>query len=377
MRILIASSPGLGHFFPLVPLAWTARTAGHDVLVATTGPAQQAASSAGLNVVDAARDADIAMIFRGYMAGVEDRLADDPMHVTVDLFAQISDAMAAGTVAAARSWCPDIVIHSPLQGAGLLAAAAVGVPAVHHGLGFGYSAADMQRLQSGMREANGYGALAMARPDAVVDVCPPSMRAVGSLPGQPMRFIPYGGSGVLPDWLSELPRRPRVCLTLGSVLPRVMGIQGIRAAIDAVAGLPVDAVLALGSVPADSLGALPGNVTPVSWVPMDVLLPTCAAVVHHGGSGTCFNALVAGIPQLVMPRAGDQFLTAAAVGRRGVGIVVPHASDDPDGVASLIRELLDSHPIGAAVKEVSAEIAAMPPPLTLAGWLSSLASQRS
>lgn len=376
MRILIASSPGLGHFLPLVPLAWAARTAGHDVLVATTGPALRAASGAGLNVVDTARGTDIAMIFRGYMAGIEDHLADDPMHITVDLFAQISDAMAAGTVKAARSWRPDIVIHSPLQGAGLLAAAAVGVPAVHHGLGFGYSAADMQRLQSGMREANDrYGALAMARPDAVVDVCPLSMRAVGSLPGRPMRFVPYGGGGVLPDWLSELPQRPRVCLTLGSVLPRVMGIQGIRAAIDAVADLPVDAVLALGSIPADSLGALPGNVTPVGWVPMDALLLTCAAVVHHGGSGTCFNALVAGLPQLVIPQAGDQFLTAAAVGGRGVGIVAPRASTDPDGVASLIRELLDSHAIRTAVKEVSAEIAVMPPPLTLVGWLSGLVSQ--
>jgi len=36
MRFLFSTLPGLGHFFPIVPLAWAARAAGHDVLIATT-----------------------------------------------------------------------------------------------------------------------------------------------------------------------------------------------------------------------------------------------------------------------------------------------------------------------------------------------------
>jgi L-noviosyl transferase len=34
MRFLFSTLPGLGHFFPIVPLAWGVRAAGHDVVVA-------------------------------------------------------------------------------------------------------------------------------------------------------------------------------------------------------------------------------------------------------------------------------------------------------------------------------------------------------
>jgi UDP:flavonoid glycosyltransferase YjiC (YdhE family) len=54
MRILFSTFPGLGHFFPLVPLAWAARTAGHEVLVATTSRALEACGQAGLPAVEAA-----------------------------------------------------------------------------------------------------------------------------------------------------------------------------------------------------------------------------------------------------------------------------------------------------------------------------------
>ena len=35
MRVLITSAPMHGHLFPLVPLAWALRAAGHEVLVAS------------------------------------------------------------------------------------------------------------------------------------------------------------------------------------------------------------------------------------------------------------------------------------------------------------------------------------------------------
>jgi hypothetical protein len=38
MRALFVAGPGVGHVFPMVPLAWALRGRGHDVLVATAGP---------------------------------------------------------------------------------------------------------------------------------------------------------------------------------------------------------------------------------------------------------------------------------------------------------------------------------------------------
>jgi len=44
------------------------------------------------------------------------------------VFAEISDRMADRTVEVARSWQPDVVVHTPIGGAGPLAATLLSVP---------------------------------------------------------------------------------------------------------------------------------------------------------------------------------------------------------------------------------------------------------
>nr|WP_218577389.1 hypothetical protein [Phytohabitans rumicis] len=61
--MLFAISPGVGHLFPTVPLAWALRAAGHEVLVATAAESVAAAIQAGLPVVDTAPAAAIEAIF--------------------------------------------------------------------------------------------------------------------------------------------------------------------------------------------------------------------------------------------------------------------------------------------------------------------------
>lgn len=51
MRVMFIATPGVGHVFPMVPLAWAFRAAGHDVLMAT-GQLGMAAINAGLDVAD-------------------------------------------------------------------------------------------------------------------------------------------------------------------------------------------------------------------------------------------------------------------------------------------------------------------------------------
>ncbi|MGW4049962.1 glycosyltransferase [Streptomyces sp. NPDC004779] len=57
------------------------------------------------------------------------------------------------------------------------------------------------------------------------------------------------------------------------------------------------------------------------------LFPRVAAVVHHGGAGTTAAAARAGVPQVVVPQAGDQPYWADRVA--GLGIGVAHAGPDP------------------------------------------------
>ena len=92
---------------------------------------------------------------------------------------------------------------------------------------------------------------------------------------------------------------------------------------------------------------LPSHVTSTGYVPLDPLLRSCAAIVHHGGIGTTSMALATGCPQLVCPLAFDQFHNADQVERLGTGKI---AGSNPwkrnrkeiDSLATAMRSLIDS-----------------------------------
>ena len=85
---------------------------------------------------------------------------------------------------------------------------------------------------------------------------------------------------------------------------------------------------------------LPPTILTAAYLPFDQLLPKVAAIIHHGGIGTVAAGLAAGIPQLVIPFAFDQFDNAVRVTRLGVGRNC--AGLNPDHWAGALRELL--HP---------------------------------
>lgn len=62
------------------------------------------------------------------------------------------------------------------------------------------------------------------------------------------------------------------------------------------------------------------DVLTVGDVAHAALFPRCAAIVHHGGSGTTHTALAAGVPQLIVPHLLDQYDFAARL--RTVGVAV-------------------------------------------------------
>lgn len=64
---------------------------------------------------------------------------------------------------------------------------------------------------------------------------------------------------------------------------------------------------------------LPAGVRHFEWAPFSALLPRSAALVYHGGVGTCAQALRAGVPHLVMHLAHDQLDNLSRVRDLGVG----------------------------------------------------------
>jgi UDP:flavonoid glycosyltransferase YjiC (YdhE family) len=162
-------------------------------------------------------------------------------------------------------------------------------------------------------------------------------------------------------------------VTLGTSVPYAAGVSGLTGVVEAVRDLDAEVVLALGEADRSALGALPGNVRLSGWVPLSALVPTCRVVVHHGGAGTTMNALVAGVPQLVLPHGADQHVNAAAVQQRGVGLSHLPGDADPATVGPSLRRLLTEPAFSKAADEVRTEIAELPPPADMVPSLEELA----
>ena len=70
--------------------------------------------------------------------------------------------------------------------------------------------------------------------------------------------------------------------------------------------------------------SLPAGVYHEPYLPFRTALSDCRAIVHHGGIGTTSQSLAAGIPQLIMPMAFDQFDNARRVEQLGCGKTLLH-----------------------------------------------------
>lgn len=86
------------------------------------------------------------------------------------------------------------------------------------------------------------------------------------------------------------------------------------------------------------LGDLPDNVVVRPFVSAADVLARADLVVHHGGLGTTLASAARGIPQLLLPRVGDQFANAQAVTRAGIGTALTGPREDgaiSDALAAL------------------------------------------
>jgi UDP:flavonoid glycosyltransferase YjiC (YdhE family) len=89
--------------------------------------------------------------------------------------------------------------------------------------------------------------------------------------------------------------------------------------------------------------SLPQGVIAVDYVPYQSLLPRACAVVHHGGVGTTSQALLAGVPTLIVPFAFDQSDNAEHAFRIGTSRTLYRKNYQAAKVANELEELL-RHP---------------------------------
>ena len=128
-----------------------------------------------------------------------------------------------------------------------------------------------------------------------------------------------------------------------------------EASVDACRQLGRRGIL-LAGFPDQLPQTLPEGVIHFRYVPLDLLLPRCAAFIHHGGVGSASQGLAAGIPQVVMPLAHDQFDNVARLKKLGVGDSLLPAKFTGERLAEKLRPLLDSPKVGEAARQLARKL---------------------
>ncbi|MFC7546097.1 glycosyltransferase [Plantactinospora sp. GCM10030261] len=365
MRILFVAVPLAGHLYPMAPLASALRETGHEVLLAAGGDAI-APPPAGHAVADIAPGIDMKRIAlrlalrhpalaRAELAG---RAGTRAARL---FFGAVNDRLAGPVLDLAERWKPDLVVHEPLAPVGGLVAARLGVAAVLHGNVLFDERALTEDVAGASREIGD-----LPPSGAVLTLTPASL--VGPRAAQPLRPVPHGVGGEVPDWLATPTTRPRILVTRSTVAGPPIG-DPMPATLAAAADVDAEFVMVRPPERLVRRRGLPANVRTVDWLPFAAALPYFAAVVHHGGAGTLLAALAAGVPQLVVPGAGDRRRHAELVAARGAGLAVPARKITADR----LRRLATDPALGAAAAQVRDEIAAMPAPADVVPLLERLA----
>ncbi len=392
MRVLVTVWAWPSHYYPLVPLAWALRSAGHEVQVASQPALAPVIERSGMHPVAIGRDVDYTALVSRHV-GQMPRLSSSrgwwdaarqggAAEGSFTAFAAVAEAMAGDLIDLTRSYRPDLIVHDATTFAAPLAAAAAGVPAIRQLWGpdlmIRFTEAAATALEPvGRRHGLSRIDLAAA---ATLDPCPRSLQVPTSDHRLWTRYIPYNGSGAVPAWLGAPPvGRPRIAVTGGTTSTLLAGEERFLAqdVIEALEGVDCELVAAVSPGDRERLANVPANTRLAESLPLSLLLPTCDLLIHQGGGGTILTALTYGVPQLVIPQLPDHAFNGRQLSRTGACIVLYPAEMTVDDVRQATAALLGEPSYRAAAGRLCAEMAARPSPAQIIGAMADIADGRS
>ncbi len=364
MKIAFVAPPFAGHLNPLVPLALAARDAGHTVTI-TTGERKRAVLAArGLDTRSLASTAGDRL---EAIANTARPVGSNPLRLLAQLRENLAllPAVRAELLAAWRADRPQLVVADSVAVVAGLAAEELGipwvttiatpfalenrrgVPAYCGGWSGGGGPWRAVRNAAGRRAVRAFkrlvgwrlrpelaalGLRSLYRADGSEAVYssrailgfgiaelelerdwPPAFRMIGPVIDAPERFPPLAFPGA--------PPARRVLVTLGTHLLWAKRDLVERARHLAAALPVVELVVSLGEPEtADgSVARVAPGVSVTGFVPYARDLASFDAVVHHGGAGITYAAILHGKPSLVVPHDYDQFDFAARIEYHGLG----------------------------------------------------------
>ncbi|ASO20646.1 glycosyltransferase DesVII [Actinoalloteichus hoggarensis] len=414
MRVLFVALPERSHVYCMTPLAWALRTDGHQVRVACSPMTTEVVTATGLPAVPLGTDPIVHESMRSTPESQENEFVSwsetDPERTSWEelyfryqaaveaAFSLYAEPLLADLVDYTRSWRPDLVVWDTLAFAGPVAAASVGAAHVrilwgadvwagmraafrHH-----HDAQPPERRADPLAEwlariGAPYGVEfteELILGERTLDPMPPSLRLDTGVQRLPLRYVPFNGPTVLPDWLHEPAARPRVCLTLGTSNIEAYGTDyvSIEKVLAELADLDAEVIAAVTPEQRERLVTVPDNARIVDSIALDLLLPSCSAIIHHGGFGSYATALAHGVPQLVVSTAvSDHIERGRRLARSGAGVFL-RTSETTPVLADRLRGLLADPGARRAAELLRDEVAAMPSPNAVVARLEDLVAAR-
>ncbi|MEV6831369.1 glycosyltransferase [Amycolatopsis sp. NPDC051102] len=368
MKVIVLAGITPSTFFAHVSLATALRDAGHQVMVtAAADDVVPAIAAAGLPAVPVMQPNLTREQIRA-----EHGLAEVPAdavereHWAGRLFAVIETLPMDSLVAFGESWRPDVVIGGMLAYGAPLLAARLGVPYVRQAWDIHdpklFDAGATAQLQ---KELADLGLDALPEPDLLIEVVPPSLREPGSKHGQMMRWIAGNSQCRLEPWMYTKGSDTRVGITVGTGVADYHQYDFVQGIVKNVTTLDVEAAVA---VPEEAVATLRERLddknVEVGWIPLDILAPTCDVLVHQSGGSTMMTALSFGVPQVLLPDAGQfrQMDMARRLVEAGAALMLTHEQATTEAIAEKCQEIISDPRYAAAAAGLAREIAALPLP---------------
>jgi glycosyltransferase len=169
-----------------------------------------------------------------------------------------------------------------------------------------------------------------------------------------------------------------VAITLGMTVrqtefPNLIPVERV---FEAVRDLDIEVVATLAPDDIPLVAEVPDNVRVVPSVPLHALLPTCAAIVHHGGAGTWATAAVCGVPQVAMGWMWDAIYRAQRLEDLGAGLHLSSHEVSASALREKLTRVLSEPLFQAGADRLRAEMLAAPTPNDIVPRLEELAARR-
>lgn len=377
MRALFVTGPSPATMFWAPPLATALRNAGHTVVMATTEQTTSVAEQMAIPfvaVTDRTLDQLLSFNRDGSPVPPPETL-EDQVRFHGAWMARLAAASLEKLQELADHWRPDVVVGGSQSYAAGVLAARLGVPHVRH---------TWDALE--IRESNPYadevlapelaelGLTALPDPELVLDVTPPSLYPPPAVPNLVhTRWIGTNLARRIDPWMLAPGDRRRICVTAGT-----------RVAASESQDFLINLARDLTDLDAELVVAAPEDVAPavrealpelrVGWMPLEVLVPHCDLIVHHGGGSTAMNAMAAGTPQLVLSEWPLYRALWQRLADHGSAIVLSGAEEhSTERVAKACHQLLEERVFADRAGELAAEIAGLPGPAEHVGRIEELA----